>query len=359
MAAGISCSIIFADAFGRKLQEKVPQDAAIKLALPLHKTIPLEEEEDFWKLTSKLQKHVVKTIKALEELPLELKEAVQKHFDSYCWIECYENDPVWTKEAFAQRIEAALKENAGGKVKEARERHEKQEKEIGELAAEYKIDKEFLKQFRRAMFDRILGESLIGLGNYGTKGLFAAIAKRVYLPLNHIKWFSDEELFAALRGERDASELIKVLQKRQKHYLVALAGRKTYCFDGDDADEILRRLDIEKPQRIEVNEVKGVSAYPGKAVGTARVVLDVEEVDKVKHGDILVTKNTTPSFILAMKRSAAIVTDEGGITCHAAIVSRELGIPCIIGTKAGTALIPDGSKIEVDATGGTVRIIEK
>ncbi len=62
---------------------------------------------------------------------------------------------------------------------------------------------------------------------------------------------------------------------------------------------------------------------------------------------------------MAMKRASAIVTDEGGITCHAAIVSRELGIPCIIGTKSGTRLIPDGAKVEVDAAAGTVRKIEE
>jgi len=81
--------------------------------------------------------------------------------------------------------------------------------------------------------------------------------------------------------------------------------------------------------------------------------------DKLKQGDILVTTMTTPDFLFIMKKAAGFITDEGGITCHAAIVSRELKIPCIIGTKIATKVLKDGDLVEVDAKKGIVRIIKR
>ncbi|MDT7901899.1 MAG: pyruvate, water dikinase [Acidianus sp.] len=108
--------------------------------------------------------------------------------------------------------------------------------------------------------------------------------------------------------------------------------------------------------------VKGLAASPGIASGIARVILDLKEAGNFKKGDILVTRMTDPDWVPIMKIASAIVTDEGGITSHAAIVSRELGIPAIVGTKEATKVIKDGQEITVDATRGIVyegRIVEE
>lgn len=80
---------------------------------------------------------------------------------------------------------------------------------------------------------------------------------------------------------------------------------------------------------------------------------------KVSAGDVVVSPMTTPDLLPAMKLSSAIVTDEGGLTCHAAVVARELGKPCVIGTKIATKVLKDGDTVEVDAEKGIVRIIEQ
>lgn len=104
--------------------------------------------------------------------------------------------------------------------------------------------------------------------------------------------------------------------------------------------------------------VKGLAASPGKATGKARVILDPSKIDEFKEGEILVTEMTAPDWVPAMKKAKAIVTDSGGTTCHASIVSRELGIPCIVGTKsrgaAATEIIGDNCDISVDASNGVV-----
>ncbi len=100
--------------------------------------------------------------------------------------------------------------------------------------------------------------------------------------------------------------------------------------------------------------VQGLPASPGVASGPVKLILDIKELFKVKKGDILVTQMTTPDFVPAMKRASAIVTDEGGTTAHAAIVSRELGVPCIVGTGSATSVLKEGEIVTVDADHGTV-----
>lgn len=98
----------------------------------------------------------------------------------------------------------------------------------------------------------------------------------------------------------------------------------------------------------------GISASPGIAFGKVKVVNDMNQLDKVLKGDILVTKMTNPDMVPVMERAAAIVTSDGGITCHAAIVSREMGIPCIVGTENATEVLKDDMEITVDANNGQV-----
>ena len=111
---------------------------------------------------------------------------------------------------------------------------------------------------------------------------------------------------------------------------------------------------------METEEVKGTpilegyGASPGVATGIVKLVHNMDELEKIQKGDILVTRMTNPDFVVAMEKSAAIITDEGGITSHAAIVSRELGVPCVIATKTATKDLKEGMRITVDASHGKI-----
>ena len=100
--------------------------------------------------------------------------------------------------------------------------------------------------------------------------------------------------------------------------------------------------------------VKGLGASPGMASGKVKIVLDIDELDKIKDGDIMVTTMTTPDMVPAMRRASGIVTDEGGVTCHASIISRELGIPCVVGTGEGTNVLSENSGVTIDGKKGLV-----
>ena len=101
--------------------------------------------------------------------------------------------------------------------------------------------------------------------------------------------------------------------------------------------------------------IKGLGAAPGLASGPVRVIRELSDATRLNAGDVLVTHMTAPDWVPLMRKAAAIVTDSGGMTCHAAIVSRELGIPCLVGTGDGTTRLRDGELVTVDATHSVVR----
>ncbi|UCD20701.1 MAG: phosphoenolpyruvate synthase [archaeon] len=100
--------------------------------------------------------------------------------------------------------------------------------------------------------------------------------------------------------------------------------------------------------------LSGLPASPGFALGSVKIIHDIKELAKIQVGDVLVTKMTNPDMVVSMQKANAIVTDEGGATCHAAIVSRELGIPCVVGTKNATEVLKENQEITVDGTNGKV-----
>jgi phosphohistidine swiveling domain-containing protein len=115
-----------------------------------------------------------------------------------------------------------------------------------------------------------------------------------------------------------------------------------------------------KQEEIKLSEViKGAVAFKGRVQGRVRILRQKSKIPYFKEGEILVSPMTTPSFLPAMKKAAAIVTDEGGITCHAAVVAREIARPCITGTKIATKVLKDGDLVEVDANKGEIKIIKR
>jgi pyruvate,water dikinase len=126
---------------------------------------------------------------------------------------------------------------------------------------------------------------------------------------------------------------------------------------GKEADKVKETI-LGSKELGQIDDFRGLTASVGKAIGRVKILKSVTEISKVEQGDILVAVMTRPDSIPAMKKASAIVTDEGGITCHAAIVSRELKIPCIIGTKIATKVLKDGQLVEVNANHGWVKIIK-
>lgn len=103
----------------------------------------------------------------------------------------------------------------------------------------------------------------------------------------------------------------------------------------------------------------GTPAFPGRTRGRVVIVHTKDDLAKVRAGDIVVSIMTNATYAPVLARAGAIVTDEGGITCHAAILSRELRIPCVVGAAHATQILNDGTEVEVDAEKGVVRILQR
>jgi len=143
------------------------------------------------------------------------------------------------------------------------------------------------------------------------------------------------------------------IEKRKKKFGILMLNGKIEIFSGDAVDEIDEKIFAPKNQK----EISGMPACGGKISGIAKIVITTRDFQKIKKGDILVAKMTSPDFMVVLPKCAGIVTDIGGITCHAAIISREMKIPCIIGTKFATKFFKDDEKIEIDADAGVVKKI--
>lgn len=145
-----------------------------------------------------------------------------------------------------------------------------------------------------------------------------------------------------------------------------LADRSAHCalYAKNGACEFVHAEDVKKfVERIAESfgrtsgVAHGVCAFPGRAVGRARIIMNPSDVRDFHDGDILVTSMTRPEFVTLMGFAGAIVTDAGGLLCHAAIVSREMKKPCVVGTQTATVAFKNGDLVEVDATSGSVKKI--
>ncbi len=185
--------------------------------------------------------------------------------------------------------------------------------------------------------------------------LFDVNLQKVYPQLGSSSHFIlPEDVF----GNLDEAELKKKANVVSKGYI--------YFHDqlvyGERYKDFLEKNNIklvEPKTETNTSVLRGVAASGGVVSGTVKIMLTFKDMNKVNEGDILVAPMTRPDFLPAMKKAAAFVTDEGGITCHAAIVSREMKKPCIIGAKIATKILKDGDLVEVDAENGVVTVIKK
>jgi len=181
------------------------------------------------------------------------------------------------------------------------------------------------------------------------------ISKRCNLTLKETKFLNYEEINQALNEDKNFREITR----QRKEYCITITKEgKTKIYQGEDASKKIEGLVQREKIDKNITELKGSTAYSGKAKGIVKIILTVEDMPKMKEGDILVSSATNPDLVPAMRLASAFVTDTGGITCHAAIVSREMKKPCVVGTKIATRVFQDGDQVEVNAKEGIIKRIK-
>ena len=180
------------------------------------------------------------------------------------------------------------------------------------------------------------------------------VAKGLGMTYAELLYLSNHEILEALKKNSKNIELPKNFSERKHGYGCIIDKGYEYIFTGK---ELTSTIDALVPKtNTNVSEVKGTIASKGGIVsGIARIMMAPSDFPRFREGDILIANETSPDFVPLMKKATAIVTDTGGVTSHAAIVSRELKKPCIIGTKIGTRVFKDGERVEVDTNNGVVK----
>lgn len=206
---------------------------------------------------------------------------------------------------------------------------------------------------------RILLNSIFFNNDSYLKRIIDLISSSLKIEKDKLALSSTPEILNLVKGKKlDEKEL----ERRRKSYFIYSQEGIVKVLSGSDAQKAIDKF-IDKNK---YNDIKGRIAYPGIVKGRAKVIkVNIKNydkmnkiVDEMKQGEILVAETTEPSIILACKKASAIVTNQGGMMSHAAIVARELKIPCIVGTNNATEMINDGDFVEVDADKGIVKIIE-
>lgn len=183
--------------------------------------------------------------------------------------------------------------------------------------------------------------------------LLKEISRRTGRSMNDLRNTFPFEIAAVLAGKLSKSKI----EARKKYCVVVWKedARKPQILTGYKAkkwEKIVYQKNKEK-----VKMILGRTACDGLVKGKVRVLLSAKDCDKLQKGEVLVTFMTSPDFMSAIRKCSAIVTNFGGVTSHAAIISRELNIPCVVGTKIATHVLKTGDLVEVDANQGFVRVI--
>lgn len=218
-------------------------------------------------------------------------------------------------------------------------------------------DSQIFIDFGLAVDTRNEAEYMGSFAGFHLLALYAEIGPRLHLSVNEIRTLFEAEIIDSLLGTTDPRRLLA--EKRRVVAWGIDANRNRFNYSSEEGEEILAYLESDKKTSGEGSSksVRGVTASRGKVRGRARLVPTPDHNHKVQEGDILFAFATMTDNLPAMKKAAAIVTEVGGLTCHAAVVSREFDKPCIVGLVNAMRDFKDGDLVEVDADKGIVRKI--
>lgn len=169
-----------------------------------------------------------------------------------------------------------------------------------------------------------------------------------------LSWLTPNELTALLKYKTLPPKII--LQAR-KQFCILYFNKTHHLLTKNEAKLFIKKLNLPKIEKTSLIKLTGTVAYPGIVTGQVKIIKKYTDKIILHKGDIMVTPMTTPDLLPLISKISAIVTDEGGLTCHAAIIAREFKKPCIIGTKLATQILKNGQKIKVNANNGTIDLI--
>lgn len=299
--------------------------------------------------SQRIEKEFSKLVASAREEGLEsvsLRKKIEAFSSNYFWFPYeYVGPNIWDAASITERIKTELQKPA-------------EVAKPNEISKKYKISEEveslfeILKTLTLLQDDRKMFNAQVSY--YINFVLAKKISAAFSITFEEARYLDKDAIHM---HSSDLALFDKMMKERMDFFTVEQTDGKYIPHSGDNARAYLDSLGIKlNSATSEAKEIKGQVAYRGKVTGRVRV-LKTSHVSDFADGDIIVTGMTTPDFAQLIKKASAIITNEGGITCHAAIISRELKKPCIIGTKIATQVLKDGDIVEVDAEKGIITIL--
>lgn len=354
--------MIISELKDKKISKETISSQARILTSPVHLSFSLESEHDLLKIGSLIENKCKKlpSLGRLKKQHPKIYSLLNDHENNFFWIQnnYYNVHYITADEFYNQLVKLALdaytnKSSLNGlfrKSDESLKNIKEQRQEMIDTLGLSPFLKNILGIARLFSKWKDIRKSGVYIGMHHFDVFLGEIAKRTHYTKRQLTFALPNEIRSILIDKKD---MHTELGRREKQCFFAVTPDGYYVLSGKDAEKYFKYAKREYLHNLV--DFKGVTASPGYARGRVHIIRKTDEMKKFLDGEILVTNQTTPDFLPIMKKSAAIITEQGGITSHAAVVSRELKIPCIIGIKDATHFLIDGETVEVDAINGIVR----
>ena len=344
--AGVMAEILVKH--GLKKDSREFHQALFILTKPEKISTTLEEKRDVLAEVIKLKQH--RTV---------LSAAAKKLTQKFGWLPCFTYGIPWQAEHYLKELKELGKKPLKDLVKEVTDlKHYTQNRnqEFQFIIKKYSLtakEAQIFADFGLALDTRNEAEYLVSRCGFGLISIYTQAAKRLYISIKQARYLLYEEFIACLQGRADPLALIQA-----KGQIMGWVFNKTMMrkkvLNGNEAAKFFAYLNKHAKNLQGHNEAKGVCASPGQVTGHAKIVHYISDLPKIKEGDILIANSTTVDFLPGMKKAAAFVTEVGGLTCHAAVVAREFGVPCVVSLKNAVKNFKDNDLIMVNADEGKV-----
>lgn len=346
---GFSVEKVLTEAIRTKLKTAYPNASdkeigeyfSILTSLPFEESTAVKEQKKIFEAAALLKKEGKKTI--------EIESRIREIYKEFFWTGAMRVGWTYLKEPYdLDHYEGLINALAEGNPNKQLSQLKQKEKELKEnyngFVNETKISSGIIKiadLLRRYIFIRTYRGEVVVQAMVNARPLLSEIASRFNLKLEDIVYLIPDEIIKLL----DSGEFSDYEQRKKGYKLLILDGKP----------EIIGGVKVAETKFEEIAELKGQGIVAGIVKGRASIIYKREDIKKFREGNVLVAQMTSPDMMPAIMKASAIITDEGGLTCHAALISRELQIPCIIGTELGTKVFKDGDLIEVNSKEGIAR----
>lgn len=289
------------------------------------------------------------------ESDAQLKRLIKRHVHKFIWASYNYSGPERTSDSVVRElVDSITSFKTSGDTPHPLTRAKQ---EISERTCKLSHrEQESFQTLRDIMAMKIIRKDAMVYSFYALSSARKEIAKRAGISEGYTLSLEPRD-FARVLNDPD---FVSVIARRDRYTLLIAdtAEKPPRLLLGDEGRAYIKKR-AKNSVVGAVMELKGQPACIGKAQGIVRIINTVEDMKKMNTGDILVSMATTPDLVPAMRKASAIITEQGGITSHAAIVSRELHVPCVIGTLIATRVLNDGDEVEVDASAGRVTVLRR